>query len=102
MDEPIVIQKPWQSSFGTGLQSSYARRAQARRQAADRGAIDAAVPHLSACAARSSETPRAGRHHLRGAWPRTVHLRHVSVQVDRPITVFESVTDMAQHYGYRL
>ncbi|WP_313527831.1 GntR family transcriptional regulator [Shinella sp.] len=24
-----------------------------------------------------------------------------AVQVDRPITVFESVTDMAQHYGYR-
>ena len=24
-----------------------------------------------------------------------------AVQVDRPITVFESVTDMAQHYGYK-
>jgi GntR family transcriptional regulator len=25
-----------------------------------------------------------------------------AVQVDRPITVFESVTDMTRHYGYRL
>ena len=25
-----------------------------------------------------------------------------AVQVDRPITVFESVTDMARHYGYEI